>query len=215
MKKARIVLVSLSALLAGCQSTGSGFYQFYYGYFVMFDTITMPTETVSAIRVQNEITGKEDLDLRGDYTFLYDSSDIHDYLETYRSYLSEEDVTKFYQENSGEVLLAYRIQIPEGYQAYRRNNAQKINPENRQILVTPAFYYYENRPEISYLYTDVIKDDTVTSDYVFGGVYHLDASYQSQAEETRIRLILSDHAVTESELWIDANKENEDSTLSR
>lgn len=113
------------------------------------------------------------------------------------SFFKEEDIvflesekSKFDDYNDVDVFYFF-VQIPKGYQAYKRDNVQGYLNQDKEVLLTDNFYYFINK-DIYYCDVDIVKNSNYIEPYVFSFYFlvNKDLNVYIKTDEIRINYYL-------------------------
>lgn len=192
----------LPLTIFSCNNTSSyknTCYQCYYGNEVELSLLTNYDLSKNKIKMQNEIPGINDLDFFFDYYVLETEEEVNEFTSSNDFYFAEEDKEKLaLKENHTEVV--FIAQIPKNFRAFKRNNFQYQISNNEEIFLTSNFYTFNKRNDIAYCIFDVIKDDSITDNYLYSFAIKIDKSFYEYNKKTSVRGILSDSAYKNEDL---------------
>ena len=168
------------------------YYRCYYGH--QIETLTtISYNKINQKEIQNNVA---DLTLETPLYFNYYLTENNDDLALFYtndglSINTQEKDSEFTFSEEKPAILFIFAQIPQGYRAFKRNNRQN-DQEGEEVMVTENFYYYENKPDISYLFFDIKKDSTITSSYVYSFIFKIYKTFSGNFDYTNIRGIFTD-----------------------
>ncbi|MCR4697830.1 MAG: hypothetical protein K5762_00540, partial [Bacilli bacterium] len=106
----------------------------------------------------------------------------------------DSEVIKNKNKDTDITLVYFFVQIPAGYEAYKRDNVQGyITDSDKQVLLTNNFYYYANRQDIFYCDIDLKKNSEIQSPYVFSFYFEMDYTLNLELSSTTTRVLYKLH----------------------
>lgn len=175
-------------------------YQIYYGPGYSLTT-HLSYDKINGKALQNDISTYS-----GEDTFYFNSYLIQSQEELNLFYLTDSlviensELTEYFHFKNSSLLFFVFAQVPAGYRAYKRVNKQQETSSGGEIMVTPNFYYYINRPSLSYFYIDVVEDSSVLEPTYVNYVYPICDDATIPMLYTSVRGILSDRAAKSEEI---------------
>lgn len=91
--------------------------------------------------------------------------------------------------STDDIIIQFFIQIPKGYQGYKRNNVQGYIHKDRQIMLTDNLYYYENQSNLFFCDIDIKKEETGVSSNVFSFYFCISSDLKEIVRDASIRMI--------------------------
>lgn len=184
IKKHLIFLFSF--FLISCQNSSlSKCYQCYFGKMYLS----------SGSMDYNSITKTEIIDKHtnsgthfGNIEIISENEEALDFLLNENYHFSAIEISKNLELDSN-ILIYFFVQIPKGYEAFKRNNVQgHIKEDDGQILLTDNFYYYASRDNQFYCDID-IKENKEKEESVFAFYFSLSKDFLPMISNGKIRLI--------------------------
>lgn len=138
----------------------------------------------------DKVTEEKNTSHYGEIIPLTSQKEAIDFFSTKGYSFSNKEIEKNTVFQEDEILVYFFVQIPKGYEAFKRNNIQGILPnEKDQILLTDNFYFYGSRPDIFYCNIDIKKEETITQDHLFSFYFSISTVFSTLVKEDTIRLI--------------------------
>lgn len=184
-----ICLVSLS--LFGCKNSHYESYQCYYGKEVPL-TLKLPYDTIDGKAIQNNL--KNDTPDESYFFNVYllkdqKESDGFFHMKNLSYSDADVDLMDFSKEPSQKLIFIY--QIPEGYKVKRKPNIQEME-NGKEIFVTPDFYFYRSRIEISYMMVKLEKDTMSKRKTTYSCLFEIRDIYLENLNSSEIRFVYVD-----------------------
>lgn len=138
----------------------------------------------------DKVTKEKETSHYGEIIPLTSRKEAIEFFSTKGYSFNNKEIEKNISFQEDEMLVYFFVQIPKGYEAFKRNNIQGILPnEKDQILLTDNFYFYGSRPNIFYCNIDIKREETVTQDHLFSFYFSISSTFSSLVTEDTIRLI--------------------------
>lgn len=126
-----------------------------------------------------------------DFTYLSNQDDVSGFLN--RTDLFFTDLDKDYLKLTGsQSELVIFAQIPANYKVVKRNNVQHQIDDDNIVMITDNFYFFANRPNISYCVLDLYKDETKTENYVYPFLFKINSENKDNIRNSKIDLVLNE-----------------------
>lgn len=190
--KRHILFLSSILLLASCTRSNANLpFRCYYGKEIPV-SFSLPFEDVKDKKIQNNMKNAEDFSpLYFNFYLIEDDDEALSFLNMKSLSYSTEDKNRLgFSKNDNRKLVLF-FQIPKGYSLKRMDNLQE-RENGKEIFITPSFYYYQNRTEISYYFLDLVQDESQKQDHVDSVLLFIRNSTISNLKSSDIRAILKE-----------------------
>ena len=189
MKLKKYICILLSFIsLTSCKKDDNACYQCYYGREVPL-SISIPYEKVNQKEVQNNILDlKLDSPLYFNQYLIENDEDMNSFFYTSDLTYKNSDYELLSFENHKEAKMIFILQIPKGYSINREENIQEKENEE-EIFITPNFYYYQTRKNISYFTVNLKKDEYQKDFTIYTTVLLLRDKYKDNLKSSSTRVI--------------------------
>jgi|GEM_PF-1720232 hypothetical protein len=194
------LLLSLSLLSCSEDTYGYNCYQCYYSTQIT-SSLSLPYSSITQKKVINQL---DDKSLTSSYYVNYYITNTQTELNTFYSQnnltIDPKEKIKYETLDENTMRLFVIAQIPKGYKTVRRNDEQQSKKDGGVELITSNLYFYETKPETSYCYLDVTKDESITEDYVYSFFYIINSSYSTIIKENQIRFLIANYSISTTAL---------------
>lgn len=189
MKLKKYICILLSFIsLTSCKKDDNACYQCYYGKEVPL-SISIPYEKVNQKEVQNNILDlKLDSPLYFNQYLIENDEDMNSFFYTSDLTYKNSDYELLSFDNHKEAKMIFILQIPKGYSINREENIQEKENEE-EIFITPNFYYYQTRKNISYFTVNLKKDEHQKDFTIYTTVLLLRDKYKDNLKSSSTRVI--------------------------
>lgn len=189
MKLKKYICILLSFIsLTSCKKDDNACYQCYYGREVPL-SISIPYEKVNQKEVQNNILDlKLDSPLYFNQYLIENDEDMNSFFYTSDLTYKNSDYELLSFDNHKEAKMIFILQIPKGYSINREENIQEKENEE-EIFITPNFYYYQTRKNISYFTVNLKKDEYQKDFTIYTTVLLLRDKYKDNLKSSSTRVI--------------------------
>ena len=189
MKLKKYICILLSFIsLTSCKKDDNACYQCYYGREVPL-SISIPYEKVNQKEVQNNILDlKLDSPLYFNQYLIENDEDMNSFFYTNDLTYKNSDYELLSFDNHKEAKMIFILQIPKGYSINREENIQEKENEE-EIFITPNFYYYQTRKNISYFTVNLKKDEYQKDFTIYTTVLLLKDKYKDNLKSSSTRVI--------------------------
>lgn len=189
MKLKNYICILLSFIsLTSCKKDDNACYQCYYGREVPL-SISIPYEKVNQKEVQNNILDlKLDSPLYFNQYLIENDEDMNSFFYTSDLTYKNSDYELLSFDNHKEAKMIFILQIPKGYSINREENIQEKENEE-EIFITPNFYYYQTRKNISYFTVNLKKDEYQKDFTIYTTVLLLKDKYKDNLKSSSTRVI--------------------------
>ncbi len=189
MKLKKYICILLSFIsLTSCKKDDNACYQCYYGKEVPL-SISIPYEKVNQKKVQNNILDlKLDSPLYFNQYLIENDEDMNSFFYTSDLTYKTSDYELLSFDNHKEAKMIFILQIPKGYSINREENIQEKEDEE-EIFITPNFYYYQTRKNISYFTVNLKKDEYQKDFTIYTTVLLLRDKYKDNLKSSSTRVI--------------------------
>lgn len=187
MKKNHFLLL-FSLLLSSCQKTEVTCYQCFYGKEIPV-SFSLPYRNIQEKELQNNLASTEKSYYFNSY-LMENDEEKDSFLKMVGLSYSSSDVQWIDFKKNPEAKLVFFFQIPKGYDVSRRENLQEKEDGN-EIFITPSFYFYHKRENISYFFLDLVKDPEKKEDHIYSTLVFIRSSMLENLKNSNIRGILS------------------------
>lgn len=191
MKRKTSICILLSLItLTSCKGNDNACYQCYYGKEVPL-SLTLPYEQINQKEIQNNI-----LDLKTDSPFYFNQyfiqtdDDVNSFFSTNNLTYKDSDYQLINFDNYKEAKMVFIFQIPNGYSLVRDNNIQEVENES-EIFITPNFYYYQTKPNISFFTINLKKDKEQKEASIYSTVLLLRDKYKTNLNTSNTRVVFT------------------------
>lgn len=185
----KIICILLSFIfLTSCKKVDNACYQCYYGKEVPL-SISLPYEKINQKEVQNNILDlKLDSPLYFNQYLIENEEDINSFFSTVDLTYKDSDYEMISFDNHKEAKMIFILQIPKGYSINREENIQE-KEDDEEIFITPNFYYYQTRKNISYFTVNLKKDEYQKDFTVYTTVLLLRDKFKDNLTSSSTRVI--------------------------
>lgn len=181
-----ICLVFLS--LFGCRNSHYESYQCNYGKEVPL-TLKLPYDMIDGKAIQNNLKDNGSFETYFFNVYLIENqkeSDSFFHMKNLSYSDTDVEMMDFSKEPSRKLVFLY--QIPEGYRVRRKPNIQETE-DGREIFVTPDFYFYRSRTEISYMMVGLEKDPMSKRKSTYSCLFEIRDIYLDNLNSSEIRFV--------------------------
>ena len=187
MKKKRLFL-PLFLLLSSCDAPVREYRRY-------FSTMTVPSFALpfGAIDEREMINRYDEEGTDAFFCNLYilrSSRDVREFLQVPGLSYTAEDEKRLEDLSGDQMALLCLYQVPPFYAPYLRYSIQTMDEEGNLIAVTDNFFSLAPRPEINYLFLDLIPSQRETA-MVSSALYVFDESRGENLDPDTIRVFLS------------------------
>lgn len=189
MKKTCFLLL-FSLLFSSCQKTDGVCYQCFYGKEIPVSFL-LPYKSIQEKEIQNNLPSSENKSFFFNSYLMENGEEKDSFLKMVGLSYSSSDVQWLDFDKNPQAKLVIFFQIPKGYSVSKRENLQE-RENNREIFITPSFYFYQKRENISYFFLDLVSDPDQKEDYVYSTLIFIRDSMIGNLKESNIRSVLSE-----------------------
>ena len=185
-----LLFLSSFSLLCGCNNDGHvPCYTCYLGSMYL-SSCKKNYSSILDHRILDKVTEeKENSPYYGEIHIL-EAGERADFFHNSKYTFSESEKKKNLSLDEKTLLVYFLVQIPQGYQGIKRNNIQgHIQDEDKEVLLTDNFYYYESNPKILYCEIDIQKEESIQKPYVFSFYFTISDDFTTLIKDSGIRLI--------------------------
>lgn len=154
-------------LLSSCKQTSlANCYQCYFGK-MFISNATIDYENINHTKItQNNPINEEDYYVN---QYLISAKNKKSILENDKIHFSQADQDKINSLDDKTLFLYSFVQIPIGYEGFKRDNVQGYIFDQKQVLITDNYYYFNDRPDLLYCEIDIKenKDNLSNTTFVF------------------------------------------------
>lgn len=190
------LLLSLALLSCSNDTYGYKCYQCFYSTLIV-STLSLPYSSITQKEVINQL---DDKSLTSSYYVNYyivnTQTELNDFYSQNNLTVDSKEKVKYETLDENTMRLFVIAQIPKGYKTIRRNDEQQSKKDGGVELITSNLYFYETKPDTTYCYLDVVKDESITEDYVYSFFYIINSSYSAIIKENQIRFLIANYSIT-------------------